>query len=98
MDLTKQSYGLTSPNHYDHRVLLIIRELKDTFPGGSASKEAACNVRDLGSIPGLGRCPGEGKGYLLQCSGLENFMDWNNRLVPNRKRSMSRLYIVTLLI
>ena len=72
MDLTKQSYGLTSPNHYDHRVLLIIRELKDTFPGGSASKEAACNVRDLGSIPGLGRCPGEEIGYPLQYSYLEN--------------------------
>ena len=34
------------------------------------------NVGDLGSIPGLGRSPGEGKGYLLQYSGLENPMDW----------------------
>ena len=33
------------------------------FPGGSAGKESACNVRDLGSIPGLGRSPGEGKDY-----------------------------------
>ena len=32
------------------------------FPGGLAGKESACNVGDLGSIPGLGRCPGEGKG------------------------------------
>ena len=45
------------------------------FPGGSAGKESACNVGDLGSIPGLGRSPGEGKGYLLQYSGLENSMD-----------------------
>ena len=45
------------------------------FPGGSAGKESACNVGDLGSIPGLGRSPGEGKGYLLQYSGLENPMD-----------------------
>ena len=45
------------------------------FPGGSAGKESACNMGDLGSIPGLGRSPGEGKGYPLQCSGLENFMD-----------------------
>ena len=45
------------------------------FPGGSASKESACNVRDLGSIPGLGRSPGEGNSYLLQYSGLENSMD-----------------------
>ena len=45
------------------------------FPCGSAGKESACNARDLGSIPGLGRSPGEGKGYPLQCSGLENSMD-----------------------
>ena len=45
------------------------------FPGGSAGKESACNVGDLGSIPGLGRSPGEGKGYPLQYSGLENSMD-----------------------
>jgi len=45
------------------------------FPGGSAGKESACNVGDLGSIPGLGRSPGEGKGYLLQYSGLENSKD-----------------------
>ena len=42
------------------------------FPGGSAGKESACNAGDLGSIPGLRRSPGEGKGYPLQCSGLEN--------------------------
>ena len=45
------------------------------FPYGSAGKESACNVGDLGSIPGLGRSPGEGKGYPLQYSGLENSMD-----------------------
>ena len=42
------------------------------FPGGSAGKESACNVGDLGPIPGLGRSPGEGNGYPLQYSGLEN--------------------------
>ena len=41
------------------------------FPDGSAGKESACNVGDLGSIPGLGRSPGEGDGYPLQYSGLE---------------------------
>ena len=45
------------------------------FPGSSAGKESACNVGDLGSIPGLGRSPGEGKGYPLQYTGLENSMD-----------------------
>jgi len=42
------------------------------FPCGSAGKESACNVGELGSIPGLGRSPGERKGYPLQYSGLEN--------------------------
>ena len=42
------------------------------FPCGSAGKESACNGGDLGSIPGLGRSPGEGKGYPLQYSDLEN--------------------------
>ena len=45
------------------------------LPGGSADKESNCNVGDLGSIPGLGRSPGEGNGYALQYSGLENSMD-----------------------
>ena len=45
------------------------------FPCGSAGKESVCNVRDLGSIPELGRSPGEGKGYPLQYPGLEKFMD-----------------------
>ena len=44
-------------------------------PGGSDSKVSACNVEDLGSIPGLGRSPGEGNGNLLQYSCLENSMD-----------------------
>ena len=38
------------------------------FPGGSAGEESACNAGDLGSIPRLGRSPGEGKGYPLQYS------------------------------
>ena len=45
------------------------------FPGGSDSKESACNAEDPGSIPGLGRSPGEGNGYPLQCFCLENSMD-----------------------
>jgi len=45
------------------------------FLCGSAGKESTCNGGDLSSILGLGKSPGEGKGYLLQYSGLENFMD-----------------------
>ena len=46
------------------------------FPGGSAGKESSCHVGDLGSIPGLGRSPGEGNVYPLQYSSLENFVDY----------------------
>ena len=45
------------------------------FPGGSEVKASACNAGDLGSMPGLGRSPGEWKGYPLQYSGLENPMN-----------------------
>ena len=47
------------------------------FPCGSAGKESTCNVGDLDSIPGLGRSPGEGKGYPLQYSGPEDSMDYS---------------------
>ena len=45
------------------------------FSDGSDGKESACNVGDLGSVPVLGRSPGEGNGYPLQYSGLENSTD-----------------------
>ena len=45
------------------------------FPGSSDGKASACNVGDLGSIPGLGRSPGEENGNPLQYSSLENSMD-----------------------
>ena len=48
---------------------------KKAFPGSSAGKESSCNVGNQGLIPGLGRSPGEGKGYSLQDSGLEKSMD-----------------------
>ena len=48
---------------------------RGTFPDGSDGKESACNAGDLGLIFGLGRPPGEGNGYPLQCSFLENSKD-----------------------
>ena len=45
------------------------------FPGGLDGKASAHNVGDMGSVPGLGRSPGEGNGNPLQYSGLENSMD-----------------------
>ena len=50
-------------------------EISITFPGGSEVKASASNAGDLGSIPGLGRSPGEGNGNPLQYSCLENPMD-----------------------
>ena len=57
------------------------------FPCGSASKESTCNAGDLGLIPGLGRSPGEGKGYPLQYSSLENSMDYTvHGVIKSRPR------------
>ena len=53
--------------------LLVTPSISSGFPDGSAGKASACNAGDLGSIPGLGRSPGEGNGY--QYSSLENSMD-----------------------
>ena len=58
------------------------------FPCGSAGKESTCKAGDLGSISGLGRSPGEGKGYPLQYSGLENSMDC---IVHRVAKSQTRL-------
>ena len=55
--------------------ILAFTGLYKYFPGGSDSKASACNVGDLGSIPGSGRCPGEGNGNPVQHSCLENPMD-----------------------
>ena len=54
---------------------ILVPTMCEGFPGSSADKESSCNAGDLGLIPGLGRSPGEGKGYPLKYSGLENSMD-----------------------
>ena len=58
------------------------------FPGGSDGKGFDCNAGDWGSIPGLGRSPGEGTSYSLQYSGLENSMDY---IVHGVTKSWTRL-------
>ena len=63
------------------------------FPCGSAGKESACNAGDLGLIPGLGRSPGEGKGYPLQYSGLENSMDYTVHGVAKSRSQLSDFHI-----
>ena len=62
------------------------------FPCGSAGKESAWNVGNLGSVPGLGRSPGEGKGYRLQYSGLENSTDCLVYGVTKRWTQLSDLH------
>ena len=47
-------------------------EIEAGFPDSSVGKESTCNAGDPGSVPGLGRTAGEGKGYPLQYSGLGN--------------------------
>ena len=54
---------------------ILATKQKMGFPCGLAGKEPACNAGELDSISGLGRYPGEGKGYPLQYSGLENSTD-----------------------
>ena len=56
---------------------------------GSAGNESACNVGDLGSIPGLGRSPGERKGYPLQYSGMEN--SWTVQSLRSQDQDTERL-------
>ena len=65
-------------NKWEKKNLIII-QLSDT----SVNKESAWNVGDLGSVSGLGRSPGEGKGCLLQYSDLENSMDYTVPMVTN---------------
>ena len=62
---------------------------------GSAGKESACNVGDLGLIPGLGRSPEEGKGYPLQYSGLENSMDYIVHGVAKSQTQLSNFHFTS---
>ena len=67
-----------------------------TVPGGSAGKESTCNVGDLGSIPGLGRSPGEGKGYPLQYPGMENSMRCIVHGVSESRTRLSDFHLTSL--
>ena len=66
------------------------------FPCGSAGKESACNAGDLGSLPGLRRSPGEGKGYPLQYSDLENAMDCIVHGVAKSRTVLSNFHFTSL--
>ena len=68
------------------------------FPCGSAGKESTCDAGDLGSIPGLGRSPGEVKGYPLQYSGLENSMDYIVHGVAKSRTPLSNFHFPIFLL
>ena len=65
------------------------------FPCGSAGKESARHVGDLGLFPGLGRSPGEGKGYPLQYFGLENALDCIDHGVTKNRTQLSNLHFTS---
>ena len=67
--LKKKMHDLKVENY------VLFGRLSEKFPGGSAGAESTCSAGDLGLITGLGRSPGEGKGYPLWYSGLGNSMD-----------------------
>ena len=66
------------------------------FPRSSFGKASASNAGDLGSIPGSGKSPGEGKGYPLQHSGLENSMDCIVHGVTKSQTRLSDFYFTFL--
>ena len=66
------------------------------FPGDSAGKESTCNAGDLGLILGLGRSPGEGKGYPLKYSGLKNSMDCRVHSVAKCRTRLSNFHLTFL--
>ena len=66
------------------------------FPGGSDGRESACNVRDLGLIPGLGGSPGEGHSYPHQYSALENSMDCIVHAVPKSRTGLREFTLLLL--
>ena len=92
-----KSHGLRSPVGYSPWG----RKESDTteplhFTCGSAGKESSCNAGDLCLIPGLGRSPGEGKGYPLQYSSLENSMDCIVRGVAKSRTRLSDFHFTSL--
>ena len=71
MDFHLSNYSVTR----SFSTTIVVVQSLSHVPGGSDSKESTCNTGDLGSIPEMGSSLGEGSGYLLQYSGLENSMD-----------------------
>ena len=100
------SRGSSQPRdgtQFSHIASVLMKQKKITLIGwllnvGSHGKESACNVGDLCSIPGLGRFPGEGKGYPLQNSGLENSMDHVVHGVTKSQTGLSNFHFTKLAV
>ena len=79
---------------------ILLSHKKNTFESvlmsGSAGKESTCNAGDLGLIPGLGRSPGEGNGYPLQYSDLENSTDTTAHGVAKSRTQLSDFHFTSL--
>ena len=81
-NFTPEDGGFLSGMGLEYNILFFESSLcYSGFPGGSAGEESTCNAGALGSIPGLGRSPGEGNGYPLQYSCLGNLMDRGDQRV-----------------
>ena len=91
-----QTHNL-STIHRNHLRLNHTNILMWGLPCGSTGKETACNTGDLGLIPGLGRSPGDGKGYPLQYSGLENSMDCMVNGVAKSQTQLSDFHFLSLM-
>ena len=77
---------------YIYICLSIYLSIYEGFPGSSDGKESACNAGDLGSVPGLGRSPGEGTGFLLHFFQVAEVKLAKTRLGYNKKEKLA-LYV-----
>ena len=89
---SSQTFKLPTQHNLANLQLFASYLLQLGFPRGSAGKESACNVGDLGSIPGFRRSPGEGKGYPLHYSGLKSSMDCTAHGVAKSQTPLSDFY------
>ena len=73
-ELFSSAFTCLIENHLESKNITFLCCCSSVFAGGLSGKESTCNAGDLGSIPGWGGSPGEGKGNPLQCSCLEDSM------------------------
>ena len=92
--IKKKEIDLLPISGLKEAILVQILQTLRGFPDSSVGKESACNAGDLGSIPGLGRSPGEGRGHPHQYSGLENSMDCTVHGVTKSQTQLSDFHFI----